>query len=949
LPTFVLMILSQKYRLILLFAVLLILSQSVYCQYFSTGIDPVRLKWEQVDQKGFRFLYPVESKSQALAFSNLLENGIESIGASMNHIPRKFPIILHPYSAISNGWTIWAPRRIELFSRPPLIGGAEKYADHLLIHETRHMVQMDKLNTGITKIASYLLGDQAVAMVVGLQMPSWLMEGDAVLTETLLSHSGRGRQALFTERIREYWLENEECMYDKALFGSYKNFVPNYYVFGYHLVSMARLLGGPYIWSDAIDDMGKHPYKIANLSRHLKKELGYNKQELYQKTRSWMTSYWKNQDDKLINPPLMLPANNSGDYSSYIKPLQLNSSDYVVLKKTYHQIPEFIRLDKAGDEEHILYPGYIENGAYCLQNNQLVWTEHNPDLRWDHRSWSNLYAYDFITRKKRQITKNKRLFSPDLDTDGSRIACLEYLPDGSNNLLILDAFSGEEIQRVLPPENEVIHQPFWDSDGDIWMLITSSLGKTIFKYNADDNELIKFAFLGFKEVFNLVKTSSDLFFIGPSGATNVVYGLNLKTKKLRIVSKDFYGIDFLSVGSKGLVASVYRGSGYKPAIIMNIEKGQDLDGVEDLDDPILSLIERAPGESALEIQANPDNIESKKYIKAFHWLKFHSWAPASFDMSGYRLKPGLMFLSQNELSTVEATIGTEYNISPKRMEYYASLKFTPWYPDVSLSARTYHDRGDFNSSSNDTTKVQVDYQYYKLISTISIPLDFSSGRWYRGLITAASYSYNSYKGEVAESNSKYDQSFLALGIGIKGYVYSRMSYRDLFPKFGLIANFSTYGSADYFTDSGTTYLTGSIKAYLPGIMSNHSTRLYIGGFLNNEWIFPDQSPLWLPRGLYSNFTKYNSSAKFDYAFPFLYPDWNLGSFVYIKRLKANVFCDAAKNLQDAHQFFLSAGLDLTTNFFFLRIGSEIDAGVRTIYNFTDKNLNFELLFDFAIN
>lgn len=933
----------------MLVSAMFVLSQNVFCQYFSTGIDPVHLKWEQVNQKGFKLLYPENSKDQAMAFSGLLTHGIKSIGASMKHIPRKFPLILHPYSATSNGWTIWAPRRIELFPRPPIIGGAESYADHLLIHEVRHMVQMDKLNTGITKVASNLLGDQAVALVVGLQLPSWLMEGDAVLTETLLSHSGRGRQAVFTEKLRTYWLDDEDCMYDKALFGSYKEFVPNYYVFGYHLTSMGRLLGGPYIWSDAIDDMGKRPYRIANLSRHLKKDIGLNQKELYQKTRSWMTSYWKNQINDLMNPPVMFPVSESDDYVNYIKPLELNSADLILLKKSFRQITEFVRLNKNGNEEHILYPGYVESGSFCLKNNQMVWAERNPDLRWDHRSYSNLYGYDFLTRKKRQITNGKRLFAPDLDSEGSRIVCLEYLPDGTNNLLILDAFSGKEIQRVLPPDQDVFQQPFWDIDGDIWMFTTGKLGKTIFKYDIAENELVKITSIGFKEVFNLVKIGFDLFFIGPSGSTNVLYGLNLKTQELRIVSKDPYGINYLSTGKRGLFASVYRGNGYKPAIIMNEAEGRLIDIVEDLDDPILPLLVRVPGEEALNIQTKPDEYVSKKYKKAFHWFKFHSWAPASFDVSGYRLKPGLMLLSQNELSTMQTTIGAEYNISPGRMEYYTSMKFTAWYPEVSLSARTYHDQDNLNRSSSDTSKVQVDYQYYNIASTISVPLDFSSGRWYRGLISSASFSHNSYTGEIADNNSIYNRSFIALGIGIKGYAYSRMSYRDLFPKYGLIANFTTIGSASYFSGTGNTYLFGSVQAFLPGVLNNHSTRIYMGGFLNNDWIFPDQSPLWLPRGLYSNFTKYNSSLKLDYAFPFLYPDWNLSSVLYVKRLKANVFCDAAKNLQNTHQFFLSAGIDLTSDFFFMRIGAEINGGVRTIYNFTDKELNFEILFDFAIN
>ncbi len=114
-----------------------------------------------------------------------------------------------------------------------------------------------------------------------------------------------------------------------------------------------------------------------------------------------------------------------------------------------------------------------------MKNDQLVWTEQNPDRRWDHRSFSNLYGYDLLTGEKRQISSKKRFFSPDLNSKGSEIACLEYVPEGTNNLLLLDAFSGQEILRILPPDDEVFHQPFWDADGDIWLLSAGREGKCL--------------------------------------------------------------------------------------------------------------------------------------------------------------------------------------------------------------------------------------------------------------------------------------------------------------------------------------------------------------------------------------------------------------------------------------------------------------------------------------
>ncbi len=80
-------------------------------------------------------------------------------------------------------------------------------------------------------------------------MPSWYYEGDAVLNETRLSASGRGRSAGFEMPLRTLLLgERKLYPYSKVKLGSYKDFVPNQYQYGYQMVTgpmniMARIYG----------------------------------------------------------------------------------------------------------------------------------------------------------------------------------------------------------------------------------------------------------------------------------------------------------------------------------------------------------------------------------------------------------------------------------------------------------------------------------------------------------------------------------------------------------------------------------------------------------------------------------------------------------------------------------------------------------------------------------
>ena len=175
---------------------------------------------------------------------------------------KRIPVILHYESVISNGNVIWAPRRIELFLTPTQHSYADVWENQLASHELRHYVQISSLNQGITKYLQYFFGEQALGAVLGLYIPLWFLEGDAVLTETLLSNSGRGRLAAFEMPLKTQILEKGIYSYEKAVFGSYKDFTPDYYCLGYHLVTMGRKNYGAAFWQNTLENVAKKPYAI---------------------------------------------------------------------------------------------------------------------------------------------------------------------------------------------------------------------------------------------------------------------------------------------------------------------------------------------------------------------------------------------------------------------------------------------------------------------------------------------------------------------------------------------------------------------------------------------------------------------------------------------------------------------------------------------------------------
>ena len=240
-------------------------------QYFQTGQDPSSIKWKQINTSNFQIVYPQEFEKQAQRLSFVLEKVYEYGNQTLDFHPRKVSVILHTRTVDSNGLLAWAPKRMELFTTPSQQIYAQDWLEQLALHEFRHLVQMDKIQSELPILVKAILGEQATAIVTGAYLPSWFLEGDAVVTETALSYSGRGRMASFSMEYRAQLIEKGKYSFDKAYLGSYKDFVTDYYKLGYWMVGKSREEFGANVWSDALQQIGKQPFSLTPLNASLKK------------------------------------------------------------------------------------------------------------------------------------------------------------------------------------------------------------------------------------------------------------------------------------------------------------------------------------------------------------------------------------------------------------------------------------------------------------------------------------------------------------------------------------------------------------------------------------------------------------------------------------------------------------------------------------------------------
>ena len=171
----------NKLKLLLIF-VFLIFSQFVFSQFYETGQDPASVKYNYINTEHFKIIYPIELENKAQEIANKVEFIYPIVSKSLDHYPSKIPILIHNSTVQSNGFVVWAPKRIELYLSSILDDYNEDYLNYLLVHEFRHVVQTDKINKGFSKVLSYFFGQGATGAILGLYAPLWFLEGDAVVS-----------------------------------------------------------------------------------------------------------------------------------------------------------------------------------------------------------------------------------------------------------------------------------------------------------------------------------------------------------------------------------------------------------------------------------------------------------------------------------------------------------------------------------------------------------------------------------------------------------------------------------------------------------------------------------------------------------------------------------------------------------------------------------------------
>ena len=184
----------------------------------------------------------------------------------------------------------------------------------------------------------------------------------------------------------------------------------------------------------------------------------------------------------------------------------------------------------------------------------------------------------------------------------------------------------------------------------------------------------------------------------------------------------------------------------------------------------------------------------------------------SLKVNPASVRPGVTIMTQNTLSTLTSTIGYEYS-ADKRNVFHSRITWKGWYPVIE-SQLDYGTIPHISKMGADVANPSVIQPGISFLNTISIPLQFSSGRFSEYMRPSLTAEYmNDYIYLKEKSAYDYGQTIITARLYFSNY--DRSAIRDIYPRWAQILDFN-YCFAPLDKPIYGTVLSLKTAFYFPG-------------------------------------------------------------------------------------------------------------------------------------
>lgn len=838
------------------------------------GGNPGSIRWRQINTDTARVIYPAGLDSVAARVATIIHVLQSNYVSTIGDKKRKVSIVLQDNTLLSNGYVALGPFRSEFFISPEQNSsdlGAQAWADNLALHEFRHVQQYANFNIGLSKVAGIILGQYGQDFANAASVPDWFFEGDAVYNETMLSKQGRGRLPSFFNGYKSFFFEKKTYSYMKLRNGSLKNYVPNHYNLGYLLVAYGRDKYGMDFWRN-VTTHAAQIHSLYPLQKSVEKYAGIEYKQFVHDAFSFYQQQW--QQDSVANAE-WLTATQKNNVVNYKYPYNDNG-DLIVLKNSNSKIPTFYRITKTGEEKiatrDISYDDY-----FSYSNGRIIYTAYAADVRWGNRNYSNIKLLNLADGSTQTITHHGKYFSPDIAHNGSLIAATTYT-DGKTSALVLMDSSGKIIRTRSNKAGHVFSYPkFSDTDTYLYYFDRNEKGESaIWKESVSEgNAELILPYANRMVNFPVVQGDTLIYTCTNDGKDELWAYQAKENKHYKLASYRTGAYQGVLKGDK-VISSVFTSDGYRLAALPI-----QWDPIAASDTLKALYVQKPFGIAANNTlqQVQPRQFETGKYSKANGLFNFHSWLP-------YYSSPeySVTIYGQNVLNTYQSQLYYIYNENEQSNRVGYTGAYGGWFVEPVFNvSQTWHRSGRYN---RDTV---FHWNESNFAAGLQLPLNFSSGKYYRFLTLSSLYNYQDVQWTGLAKNllRKYNLNYLDTRIQFTSQV--QQAAKHIYPHWGQTISLQYKNTIDKYT---ARQFLARAAIYLPGLAASHSlvlTGAYQARDTANQYYFDNDFP----------FARGYTSADFprmwrisgNYHFPLLYPDWGFANIVYFQRVRANAFYD----------------------------------------------------------
>ena len=904
----------------LLFRCLLFVAAAQFCcrraaaQFYSTGADPVGVHWVR-SASGAPWRICIDSAAWrwgACADRVLTRNAprLSSDFLPLSIRRRRVDVLVHSRHAYSNGLVSWAPRRLEAYSYDVGADDCVPWVTHLMTHEWRHVLQTQSSISGFSRFLYGLLGEQSTGLILGLFVPRWYLEGDAVWAETRYTQGGRGRSSAFLQQMRTLCVAGRAPSFSQAYFGSYATCVPDFYRMGYLMVDEASRAFGNEVFGQAVNSAGRLPFTFFPFQRSLRKQTGMRPMSLYHWALGRAADEWRSQMSLRVptNFTPLLPSSASYRDVDFMTPWEGGFVSYV-------SGPDVVSCFEVYDSAmHVLRkitPSERNEERFSVLGSRIVWSERRQNPRWANGSENCLMAADLSTGRVSRVTRGADYHSPALSHDGGRLACVAVGRDMVHRVVVIQ--DGCEVASLTLPVGWQVPEVVWQDDDRLLLIIVNDDGRQIVSYDLAGGKC-ELLFGPRHVMLKNMALGNDgrLFFTMDSepGYFSDIYSVSCSSGELRREVTSLYGVDFAAPHGDSLIVSVYGVDGFAPA---KVALGAGVE-VETVGAPRPFVL---PSDTVVSAAFKRSGV-----VSAHLRPNLHSWGPVIVDADNQSVTPGVSLASQNVLGTVMMQAGYSFAPDDDVERIFADITWDWLWPRLKFGGRwgyTDYDhafsykqiiKSDSGERAYDVTMRTTDRsRLAKLTFEASLPLTHNSGAWRRAVTPSVSFDWERSTGIVYDvsraearadhpSLSQYqvrtsDVRYFASTFGLSSHLLRRVAANDVGCRCG-VAFSAVYDRAVRRSDYGSM-LCLNLRLYMPGIGAHH--QLLLSASAQNKWpgerlVSPNgyayrrmvSDRVAAPYGLGRVSNRRSALLRAAYTLPVCDPDWELGPVAYVKRI-----------------------------------------------------------------